>query len=528
MMAAKVSHDIVMLSELLRDVASVSAADDREVKGLAVSDAGVQPGYVFFALAGGRQHGLEYLDAAVARGASAVVWELDDSNVHNLERLLVSRHQQYKGKVPVISVIGLQQKLGHIASKYYGEPSSQLSVIGITGTNGKTSCAHFLAQALNQDAPAAIIGTLGNGLVNHLSHATHTTPDAVTVHQLMGQYLDDGAKSLVMEVSSHGLEQGRVAGVNFDVAIFTNLSRDHLDYHGDMQSYAEAKRRLFQVPGLKSAVINADDAYGKKLISLLGKASEHGSIPNVVSYGLCHDDHQVSVRALNVQHTAAGLAFTVQSPWGTGEVQSSLLGQFNVSNLLAVLCSLLIMGMPFEKALARLNRFTTIEGRMERASHVEDEGLFVVDYAHTPDALQNALQSLRAHMKTVTAGKLWCVFGCGGDRDRGKRHEMGSIAQQFADQVVITDDNPRTEASEQIIADIVAGLSASEQAVLMPDRLAAIAHAVNAAGKNDIVLVAGKGHEEYQIIGTIKHPYAGDKAVIDNLLRHKRLGNETS
>jgi len=530
MMVAKVSHEIVMLRDLLRDVAAVNIAEDREVKGLSISDAGVRPGFVFFALAGGHQHGITYAADAVVRGACAIVREIDDSNADEPELLFVSKHPQYPGKVPVISVPGLTHKLGAIAEKFYGEPSRQLHVVGVTGTNGKTSCAHFLSQALNKDAPTAVIGTLGNGLLNEeqviaLSEATHTTPDAISVHQLMRQYLDNGAKNLVMEVSSHGLTQGRVAGVNFDVAVFTNLSRDHLDYHGDMATYAAVKSRLFQMPGLKTAIINSDDACGRDIMVLLDNA---GTVSNVVSYGIGSSADPKSVRALDVQHTAAGLRFNVRCDWGSGEVQSPLLGLFNVSNLLAVLCTLLVSGVCFDEALRRLCRLTTIEGRMERVNDAGDGKVLVVDYAHTPDALQNALQSLRMHLNTASPGKLWCVFGCGGDRDRGKRGEMGAIAQQFADQIIITDDNPRTEASEKIIADIVGGLALPEQAVLIPNRVAAIRYAVNAAGKHDIVLIAGKGHEKYQIMGTKKCDYVGDKAVVHDLLQHQRPGSEIS
>ncbi|NOZ54647.1 MAG: UDP-N-acetylmuramoyl-L-alanyl-D-glutamate--2,6-diaminopimelate ligase [Gammaproteobacteria bacterium] len=526
MMSAKVSSKLMMLSDLLGDIATVSTVTDCEIKGLAINDAGVRPGYVFFALAGAGQHGLEYAANALERGACAVVWDAGDGNKANKSELLLFRqHQRYKDKVPVIPVVGLKHKLGFMAEKYYGEPSKQLHVIGITGTNGKTSCAHFLAQALHQDAPAAVVGTLGNGLVNHLSDATHTTPDAVTVHQLIRRYLDDGAKNVIMEVSSHGLVQGRVVGINFEIAIFTNLSRDHLDYHGDMQSYAAAKNSLFQMPRLKAAVINSDDVYGRNIMASLRNDS-HAATPRVISYGMKHNHHKDSVRALDVQYSASGLRFKVQSPWGAGVVQSPLLGQFNVSNLLAVLSTLLIKGVSFDEALARVSYLKTIAGRMERISETEDSALFVVDYAHTPDALQKALQSLRTHMNTSMSGKLWCLFGCGGDRDRGKRCEMGAIAQQFADQIVIADDNPRTEISKEIIADIVTGLEAPERAVLIPDRVAAIQFVVDAAGDNDVVLVAGKGHEEYQIIGTKKQAYAGDKAVLRNLLQRKRSGEK--
>jgi len=493
------------LSDLLTGIATVDAAVDCAVSGLALDSRRVKAGDLFLACAGHQVHGVYFAEQAVHQGAAAVLVEESDGTAQVIADL------RHKIKAPVLAICGLSKKVGIIAERFFDHPSKQLLTIGITGTNGKTSCSQFLAQALSEDKPCGVIGTIGNGLYGRLENASHTTPDAVSLHGLFKQFVDQGAASIVMEVSSHGLIQGRVAGVNFDVAVFTNLSRDHLDYHGDMDSYGSAKKLLFQIPGLQHAVINADDEFGRRLIHELSAAL------NVVSYGIDEsaEGNEITVKAVNLQFSSQGLVFDVVTPWGSGTVRSSLLGRFNVSNLLAVLASLLVVGMPMEKVLQKLQRFGTVAGRMERVPRPDNVPMIVVDYAHTPDAVEKALQSLREHLQNQHPGgrRIFCVFGCGGDRDKGKRAVMGAMAEANADCIVITNDNPRTEAPDDIINDIVKGISRPDKAHVILDREQAIRWALRHADRNDAVIILGKGHEQYQIIGKEKRPYAGDNEV---------------
>jgi len=500
------------LKEILLGFADIKAKDNCEVTGLSLNSKTVEPGNIFFALAGTKEHGLNFAAEAIQRGVCAVVWEKG-----SLQDDIVMLDDLFH-HIPLIPVVDLKKKLGLIAEKYYNEPSRHLNVYGITGTNGKTSCSHFLAQALNKDQKTAVIGTLGNGYVDRLQEASHTTPDALSLHGLLAQFADQQTVNVVMEVSSHGLSQGRVSGIAFKLAVFTNLSRDHLDYHGDMASYGDAKKILFQVPGLQAAVINVDDDFGNSLAKdLQGKV-------NVVRYGV-DPQQECEVRASKIRVDSSGLHFDVITPWGSGIVSSSLLGRFNVSNLLAVLASLLSLNVRFEQAVARISQITNVPGRMQRISEKSGDPLIVVDYAHTPDALAKALQSLHEHVKARKNSKVWCVFGCGGDRDKGKRPLMGEVAEQFSDHVVITDDNPRTEAASHIVSQILDGILKQQDVTIIHDRAAAIKYALEHAAPNDAILVAGKGHESYQIIGTERLPYSGDAAVAQELLSAGRDGN---
>jgi len=501
------------LKEILAGFADVPEADNCVVTGLSLNSKTVEAGNVFFALAGHKEHGLTYAAEAIERGVCAVVWDKNSGNddIVTLDNLF--KH------VPMIPVVNLKQKLGHIAEKYYGEPSRHLQVIGVTGTNGKTSCSHFLAQALNQDQKTAVIGTLGNGLVDQLQEASHTTPDAISLHGLLEELRSRQARNVVMEVSSHGLSQGRVAGINFQLAIFTNLSRDHLDYHGDMSSYGDAKKILFQMSSVKNAVINVDDEFGRQL------AVESADKMKVLRYGI--DAHQdVEIRASKIRADATGLHFDIITPWGSGIVSTRLMGRFNVNNLLAVVGALLTLGVRFEEALMRISAVSNVPGRMQRISENPDDPIVVVDYAHTPDALAKALQSLREHVKRKS-GKVWCVFGCGGDRDSGKRALMGEVAEQYADHVVITDDNPRTEAASHIVSQILEGIVKQQNVTIIHDRIDAMRQVLRRAAVNDAVLIAGKGHENYQVIGRQRLPYAGDAAVALGILdANRKSGGE--
>lgn len=490
MMPARNNHTGgVSLSELLEGVATVAADEERTVIGVALDSRYVRPGYLFLACTGLMQRGHDFIAAAVEQGACAIVYDVSEGEI--------AFSSVHVGNVPLLAVQNLSRQVGLIAERFYGYPSRDLFVVGITGTNGKTSCSQFLAHALNSnDHPCGVIGTLGNGLIGQLQPGTHTTPDAIRLHQLLAELRNDGARSVVMEVSSHALDQGRVAGVSFSAAIFTNLSRDHLDYHGDMAAYAAAKQRLFHAPELHYAIVNADDAFGHEILANLrgGVAAVSYGLGEPVAVGLPH------VQGVIEQQTRSGLVMSVQSAWGTGRLQVPLLGCFNASNILAVVATLLVKGVPLAEVLQLLSEVRSVAGRMECFGGDGRRPLVVVDYAHTPDALEQVLTALRAHCQ----GQLMCVFGCGGDRDRGKRSMMGAVAARLADKIIITDDNPRSEDPEQIATDILEGIGDAAGIEVMHNRSSAIAAAVKLAGADDVVLIAGKGHETTQQIGMRK------------------------
>ena len=466
---------------------------DPEIAALAMDSRDVVPGALFLACAGHSAHGLEYLAQALDRGAVAVAWEPDGA----WDRQRVAA---LEAPVPLIEVPGLGRRVSHIAGRFHADPSTDLDLIGVTGTNGKTSCALFIAQALAPDLPCGVIGTIGNGYPGELRPGRHTTPDPVRLQALLAQFRDRGAGAVAMEVSSHALDQDRAAALRFDLAVLTNLSRDHLDYHGDMESYAEAKKRLFHAPGLEAAVINLDDELGRTL------AGELAGGPQLIGYGCGREPDRASVdRWLHGEILAVdddGLRVAISGSWGEGHLSTPLLGHFNVSNLLAVLGVLLQRGLPLEIALQRLGRLPGVPGRMQRFGGGE-RPLVVVDYAHTPDALEHVLTALRHH----TRGRLICVFGCGGDRDTGKRPQMGAIAERLADLAVVTDDNPRGEDGDRIVAQILAGMERPEAARVQRDRAVAIRQAIGGARPGDLVVVAGKGHETSQEIRGVKHPF---------------------
>ena len=433
------------LGELLAGFAEAPVGlADQPVIGLAVDSSAVRPGDVFFALRGGRRHGLEFLDAVRAAGALAVVWE-----------------PPYAGPlppdaaIPLLAAPDLRRNLGLIASRFYGEPSRRLRVVGITGTDGKTSCAHFIAQALSDAnaGPCGLLGTLGAGVYGGTEPSLHTTPDPLAVQRWLAGLVANDRRYAVMEVSSHALDQGRVNGIEFAVAVLTQLSRDHLDYHGTPEAYGAAKRRLFFDHRPEWAVLNLDDAFGR------GIAVDRGRQSPTISYGLGQRPERLGrfVWGENLELSPVGLRLQIRSSWGDGELRAGLLGRFNASNLLATLATLLALEMPLAEALARVARSATAPGRMERLGGEADEPLTVIDYAHTPHALEQALTALREH----GGGRLWCVFGCGGDRDSGKRPLMGAAAERLADRVIVTDDNPRTEDPERIVGGILAGMRQS-------------------------------------------------------------------
>jgi UDP-N-acetylmuramoyl-L-alanyl-D-glutamate--2,6-diaminopimelate ligase len=477
------------LSELLDGLGRPSGGRDPEVTGLQIDSRRVHPGDLFLAFPGVRADGRAYITDAVARGAAAVAFETGDFTPPAVG-------------VPALGVERLRERAGTLADRFFGSPSRRLVVVGVTGTNGKTTCTQLLAQALDGAAGrCAVIGTLGYGFPGELNESLHTTPDAVTVHRLLAEFLDAGARYASMEVSSHALDQGRVNSVAFDVAVFTNLTRDHLDYHGDMEAYGGAKASLFDTPGLKYAVVNHDDAFGRALGERL-----RGRVP-VLSYGLEGGD----VRAREVTLSRAGITLRVATLAGEVAFSSPLFGRFNAANLLAVLATLLALDLPLSEAARMLATARPAPGRVEHFGGDGSRPLVVVDYAHTPDALEKVLSTLRDHLR----GRLVCVFGCGGDRDRGKRPQMGRIAETLADEVVVTDDNPRHESPAAIVAEIRAGMQRAPK--ILHDRRAAIAQAIALAGADDIVLIAGKGHEDYQQFGDERRPYS-DRATVRELL----------
>ena len=459
-----------------------------KVSNLANDSRQVQVGDTFLAYPGEHGDGRTYIPQAIERGAHSILWESSDKFAWNPA-----------WSVANLSVPNLREKTGVLAAEVYGQPSRKLCVIGITGTNGKTSCSHWLAQAMSQAGrPSAIIGTLGNGFPDQLEPSPNTTPDPIVLQRSLQHYLKQGAQCVAMEVSSHALDQGRVNGVHFEVALFTNLTRDHLDYHGDMSRYAAAKSKLFVWPELHYAVLNVDDAYGREL----RQQAERSGV-KVTGYGF----ESGEVRGSNLRVSPHGLAFDVTSPWGEARIESSVLGRFNAHNLLAVLATLLVGGIKFEQAIISVQHVRPVAGRMQEI-RIPGKPLVVVDYAHTPDALEKVLITLREIVGESKASdaQLICVFGCGGQRDKGKRPLMGDVATRLADAVIVTSDNPRDENPRFIIDDIAAGMGSNYHT--MEDRAAAIDHAIRSARPNDVVLIAGKGHEDYQEIKGVKLPFS--------------------
>jgi len=476
----------MLLAELLPDVAGIPAG--LVVTGLVQDSRQLQPGDAFVAVLPARQevpstHGLNFAAQARAAGASAILFEPPaPANI----------------AVPAdaIGVPGLVARMGGMADRFHGEPSRAMTVVGVTGTNGKTSTVQLLAQAWTlQGRRAGTIGTLGAGLYGQPVPNGFTTPLVLQVHALLADLRDAGADAVAMEVSSHALDQGRTDHVRFAVAAFTNLTRDHLDYHGDMHAYAAAKAKLFAWPGLRAAVLNLDDAFGRELFAAL-PASVRGIGVSTSGRG----DAELRAEGLNLDGDGIGFDLVVDGV--RHRVASPLLGRFNADNLLAVAGVLHALDAEPEAIAALLSKLQPIHGRMNRLGG-SGRPVVVVDYAHTPDALEQALSSLRAHAH----GRLLCVFGCGGERDAGKRPQMAAIAERLADGVIVTDDNPRGEDGDAIVADIMRGFADASRVIVERDRARAIGLAVDAANAEDIVLVAGKGHEPYQEIAGVRHPF---------------------
>ena len=553
----------IPITTLLTSMDGGNAEDCREqsrppsltVAGLALDSREVVSGDAFIALAGAQQHGLTHVEQAINNGACAVIFDPAD-NGRQLAETLPCR---ISSAVPMIAVENLGLKLGELAARFYGDPSQFMTVIGITGTNGKTSCSQFLSQMLDD---CGIIGTLGWGEWGKLNKTLNTTPDALAIQKILAELLKDKKRAVAMEVSSHGLEQGRVNGVMFKGAVFTNISRDHLDYHGTMDAYVQAKLELLNKPGLAFAVVNLDDAYSELIVAAVPESVQlwHFSAKGKIA------DSGECVSAENILHKADGIEFDVCWQDRPQRVKVPLYGDFNVENVLAVLTVMLAMGISLDEAIKRLTCIRPVDGRMERFG-TEADPLVFVDYAHTPDALDKVLSSLRKHCNQ----DLWVVFGCGGNRDSGKRSQMGKIAEFWADHVVVTDDNPRYENGLDIVNDILAGCSSTawdggrdcsrqstafapsmevrsvatgttawmqeveqrmEQLPMEPVRPAkveiiqnreqAIQKVVANAARNDCIVIAGKGHEQYQESNGICVPFSDRQVVIDALSRRNR------
>jgi UDP-N-acetylmuramoyl-L-alanyl-D-glutamate--2,6-diaminopimelate ligase len=543
------------LSELAEGLASVPP-------GLLVSDVtldsrAVKPGTLFLACRGQKHHGLDFADAVIAQGVRAVLYETagdaageqsiasgasgagvvagGTSAIRAANSALEQAAARASAKAPGVffgSVAQLSRHVGTIADRFFGAPSQALDIAGITGTNGKTTCAYLLSQALTHTGtPTGYMGTIGYGMPSSLTATTHTTSDAVTVHRQLAELRRLGAECVAMEVSSHALDQGRVNAVRFHTAVFTNLTRDHLDFHGTMEKYGAAKALLFAWDGLVARVINVDDEFGAQL------AARPSSSRLVVTTRREPTTLAEFVRATQVRAEAGGLVIGIESSWGVGEVAVQLIGDFNIENVLTVLATLLAWGVPLADAANALSKCRPPSGRLELFGGDGMRPLAVVDYAHTPDALSKALRAARMHCR----GKLHVVFGAGGDRDPGKRPLMGTIAAELADSIVVTDDNPRTEDPRRIVTDICAGLRAVTKAPntsglsdsgiqrmgapavpvvvratsvrVEHDRREAILSTLQTATADDVVVVAGKGHEDYQIYGTEYRPFS-DQAVI--------------
>ncbi|MEP6608815.1 MAG: UDP-N-acetylmuramoyl-L-alanyl-D-glutamate--2,6-diaminopimelate ligase [Burkholderiaceae bacterium] len=478
----------------------------RDRRDLHVDSRLVRPGDVFIALRGETVDGRDYLSAAAANGAVAAL--VDASGWH-------ARSASGVARLSVLPVKDLRGVAGPLAADFYRHPSGHLLSIGVTGTNGKTSSTQWIAQLLTRTGRrCAVIGTIGVGFAGELLNRTSlTTPDPVSLQREVRALLDAGAHALAMEVSSIGLQQGRLQGMKVDVALFTNLTRDHLDYHGTMEQYETAKALLFDWPTLTHAVINFDDPAGRRLVGrliergvdVIGYSASDAGADEAAHFAAAHQV-QYLLTARRVRTTAAGLAFEAELGGVRISVEVPLLGQFNVENLLGVLGVMHACGIAFERAVEALPTLESPRGRMQQVA-MHDAPLAVVDYAHTPDALAKALAALRP-LASARGGKLWVVFGAGGDRDAGKRAPMGAAAAAGADVVVVTSDNPRSEDAKVICSQVTAGAIDARAVVTIVERAAAIGHAMAHASPGDVVLIAGKGHEDYQIVGAQRLPFS--------------------
>ncbi|WP_418141444.1 UDP-N-acetylmuramoyl-L-alanyl-D-glutamate--2,6-diaminopimelate ligase [Marinobacter sp. MA] len=485
---------ITSLSTLLQGIVAVPSVFDVTIHGLKSDSREVASGDAFIALSGAKTPADFYVDKAITAGATVILLETEQAG----------ECAEHHGAL-IVPVAGLRGLVGRIADRFFEHPSQRLRLIGVTGTNGKTSVCQYVAQLLRETGtPCGILGTLGYGMPGSLQPATHTTPDAVQVNRVLSRIVKQEGRAAVMEVSSHALDQGRVDNISMTGAVFTNLTRDHLDYHGSMEAYGAAKARLFEREELHFSVINFDDPFGRQLFEQLeGKCDR-------VRYSLHEAQTELWLREFRPADD--GFEAEVDGEWGRFVIAVPLMGSFNASNVLAAMATVLTLGVPVDRVQQAVGRLAPPPGRLERFDGANGVRV-VVDYAHTTDALANALAALRPHVD----GELICVFGCGGDRDTGKRPDMAREAEKLADRVVVTDDNPRSEHPEAIARDILAGFSDSAKVTVIHDRAEAIQSAIRSATPNDLVLIAGKGHEAYQEIAGQKYPFSDAEQVRHNL-----------
>ena len=489
-----IAKKVIMRSRLLDLIEGLTDIFDSglpawqlEITGMQIDNRFLQPGDLFIACFGKNHDARNYIDQAILDGSSAVL----------VESGCKWKGTEFRSGVPVIAIDNLPAKISEISSRFYGKPSEKSNVIGITGTNGKTSCSQFIAQSLlGLGHKCGVLGTLGYGLPGDLRETSLTTPDALVTQRLLSEMVENKVCNIAMEVSSIGLHQHRVSAVKFDTAIFTNLSRDHLDYHKDMEDYAKNKRQLFRMPDLKSAIVNLDDIHAVSVINSIA------SDVDVLTYSMSNKNASVYAEVTNF--TKVGYGAEISTPLGKGKISGKLIGDFNLSNALAVTAYLSYFstktdGIGIQEICEQISALQCLDGRMEIVGD-NNEVKVIVDYAHTPDALKSALNALSSHFD----GKIWCIFGCGGNRDKGKRSIMGEVAEHYADYLVVTDDNPRNESGDEIIQHILSGMSDPHLVSIIRDRAKAIAFAIKNASEHDVVLIAGKGHETCQdVLGAI-------------------------
>jgi UDP-N-acetylmuramoyl-L-alanyl-D-glutamate--2,6-diaminopimelate ligase len=499
MMALDIKNTGITLQDLVDGLADTDFIPDVAVSGISCDSRTATRGDVFIACKGHATNGIEYIENAIKAGVVAVLVDAID-----MEK--VSETNQ----IPVVSCNRLQTNIGIIASRFYGHPSSKIFIIGVTGTNGKTSISHFISEAFsNVKKKTGLIGTLGSGVYGELTATLNTTPDPITIQRQLNEFVNAEIGIAVIEASSHGLDQHRLAGVEFGVAVYTNLTEEHLDYHENMESYGKAKRKLFQTPNLQHGVINIDDSFGKELYA------EFSDTLNVIPYAIVDTFDNIpdkGVFAKIISSELDHMELLIQSHWGQGTLLCNIGGLFNAYNLLAALSCLCITGIPLESALTQLSRVHGVAGRLQPIKE-RNSPTVIIDYAHTPDALRSVLNELDSY----SPPRLITVFGCGGNRDKNKRASMGDIAAQFSNTVILTSDNPRFEDPDEIIADICEGIKDDAEVLVEVNREQAIKKAIALADFEDVILIAGKGHETYQEIQGKKYPF-NDAQLVRNLI----------
>ena len=494
----------MLLTDLLSGFVLHDPVASIQISDIVSNSADVTPNSAFVALPGIRSNGIDYAIDAVKAGAVAVIYDASDE--YSLTRIPLLRKQV---DTQWVGIDQLERANGHIVSRFFGDPGRAMTIIGVTGTDGKSSVTHLVTQALIRIGKScASIGTLGYGIGNQLTPDKLTTPDAVSLQSRLHQFQQRRCEYVVMEVSSHALQQYRVNGCDFDIAVLTNLGRDHLDYHGDLENYAAAKARLFQDFHLSGRIVNIDDAFGQRL-------SQSVESDSLLRYSVeSSDKPDAEVRLIDCEITSNGQNIRASTPLGEVTAVTALLGRFNVENTLACITTLVALGLDHNQLELAVKDLKPIPGRMEKFVSDNTAAAAVVDFAHTEQALRACLEACREH----TGGLLWCVFGCGGDRDQGKRSGMGRAVEELADRAIVTDDNPRNESPEKIVSEILVGMRQPEQACVVHNRQAAIEYALSQAAPEDLVVIAGKGHEQEQIVGNERRPFS-DRHVVGRILQ---------